>query len=68
VSPGEAGIDPAAIQLAVDYAGKRNTSALVIGRNGHIVFEKYWGDTTLDTSIARTISRKCWVRCWWVRR
>jgi len=52
ISPGEAGIDPAAIQLAVDYAGKRNTSALVIARNGHIVFEKYWGDTTLDTSIA----------------
>ena len=52
ISPGEAGIDPAAIQLAVDYAGKRNTSALVIGRNGHIVFEKYWGDTTLDSSIS----------------
>jgi CubicO group peptidase (beta-lactamase class C family) len=52
VSPGEAGIDPAAIQLAVDYAGKRNTSALVIGRNGHIVFEKYWGGTTLDTSVS----------------
>jgi CubicO group peptidase (beta-lactamase class C family) len=51
VSPGEAGMDPAAIQLAVDYAGKRNTSALVIGRNGHIVFEKYWGDTTLDTEV-----------------
>lgn len=52
VSPAEAGIDPAAIQLAVDYAGKRKTSALVIGRNGHIVFEKYWGDTTIDTSIS----------------
>jgi len=51
ISASEAGIDPAAIQLAVDYAGKRNTSALVIGRNGHIVFEKYWGDTTPDTSI-----------------
>ena len=24
----------------------------MIGRNGHIVFEKYWGDTTLDTSIS----------------
>ena len=48
---GEAGMDPAAIALAVDYAGKRNTSALVIGRNGHIVFEKYWGNTTLDTKV-----------------
>jgi hypothetical protein len=52
VSLGEAGMDPAAVQLAVEYAGKRNTSALVIGRNGHIVFEKYWGDTTLDTSVS----------------
>jgi len=48
----EAGIDPAAIQLAVDYAAKRKTSALVIGRNGHIVFEKYWGDTTADTPVS----------------
>jgi beta-lactamase family protein len=47
----EAGIDPAAVELAVDYAGKRKTSALVIGRNGHIVFEKYWGETTLDTPL-----------------
>ena len=52
ISPAEAGIDPAAIQLAVDYAGKRRTSALVIGRNGHIVYEKYWGDTTIDTQLS----------------
>ena len=52
VTPDEAGISMAAIQAAVDYAGKRNTTALVIGRGGHIVFEKYWGDTTLDTQLA----------------
>jgi CubicO group peptidase (beta-lactamase class C family) len=51
VPPGEAGIDPAAINLAVEYADKRHTSALVIGRGGHIVFEKYWGDTTVDTRV-----------------
>lgn len=51
VSSGEGGIDPAAIELAVDYAGKRNSSALVIARGGHIVFEKYWGDTTADTAV-----------------
>lgn len=51
VSPAEAGIDPAAIQAAVEYAGKRNTTALIIGRGGHIVFEKYWGSTTLDTPM-----------------
>jgi CubicO group peptidase (beta-lactamase class C family) len=48
---GEAGIDPAAVDAAVAYAGPRNTRALVIGRNGHIVFEKYWGDTTFDTPL-----------------
>ena len=46
---GEAGIDPGAVGNAVAYAGDRNTRAFVIGRNGHIVFEKYWGDTTFDT-------------------
>ena len=51
VSPGEAGMDPAGLEQAVVYAGARNTRALVVGRGGHIVFEKYWGDTTFDTSV-----------------
>jgi CubicO group peptidase (beta-lactamase class C family) len=46
---GEAGMDPVAVENAVAYAADRNTRALVIGRNGHIVFEKYWGGTTFDT-------------------
>jgi CubicO group peptidase (beta-lactamase class C family) len=51
VSPTEAGIDPVAIDEAVQYAAQRNTRALVIGHGGHIVFEKYWDDTTLDTAV-----------------
>jgi CubicO group peptidase (beta-lactamase class C family) len=51
VSPAEAGIDMAGIQAAVDYAGSRNTRALVIGHGGHIVYEKYWDNTTLDTPV-----------------
>jgi len=51
VSPGEAGIDPAALAAAVEYAGARNTSALLVGRGGHIVYEKYWGDTTPETAV-----------------
>jgi CubicO group peptidase (beta-lactamase class C family) len=51
VSPAEAGIDMAGIQAAVDYAGTRNTRALVIGHGGHIVFEKYWDDSSLDTPV-----------------
>lgn len=49
---GEAGLDPAAIENAVAYAGARRTTALVIGRGGHIVFEKYWNGTTFDTPVA----------------
>jgi CubicO group peptidase (beta-lactamase class C family) len=51
VSPGEAGIDPVALEAAVTYAGARRTRALVVGRGGHIVYEKYWGDTTLETPV-----------------
>jgi CubicO group peptidase (beta-lactamase class C family) len=51
VSPEEAGIDRLAIDEALQYAGPRNTRALVIGRGGHIVFEKYWDDTTLETPV-----------------
>jgi len=51
VSAAEAGIDMAGIQAAVDYAGARNTRALVIGHGGHIVFEKYWDESTLDTLV-----------------
>lgn len=51
LAPSEAGIDTLAIQEAVDYAAKCHTRALVIGRNGHIVFEKYWGDIGLDSQV-----------------
>jgi CubicO group peptidase (beta-lactamase class C family) len=51
VSPAEAGIDMAGIQAAVDYAGARNTRALIIGHGGHIVFEKYWDDSSLETPV-----------------
>lgn len=51
VSPEEAGIDPVALAQAVEYAGARNTRALLVGRGGHLVFEKYWGDTTIETPV-----------------
>jgi CubicO group peptidase (beta-lactamase class C family) len=52
LSAGEAGLDPAALEAAVAYAGQRRTSALVVVRAGHIVFEKYWNGTTIDTQVA----------------
>ena len=51
VPTAEAGFDMAGIQAAVDYAAARNTRALVIGHGGHIVFEKYWDNSTLDTPV-----------------
>jgi CubicO group peptidase (beta-lactamase class C family) len=51
VPPGEAGMDPAALNAAAGFAGAHGTRALVVGRNGHIVFEKYWGDTGFDTAV-----------------
>ena len=51
VSLEEAGIDRVSLEQAVQYAADRNTRALVVGRGGHIVFEKYWGDTTLNTQV-----------------
>ena len=51
VSPEEAGIDPVAIESAVAYAGERGTRALLIGRGGHLVFEKYWNGTTADSLV-----------------
>lgn len=49
VSPAEAGIDPVALEQAVEYAGARGTQALIVGRGMHIVYEKYWDGTTIDT-------------------
>jgi CubicO group peptidase (beta-lactamase class C family) len=43
-------MDPRAVQ-AVSYAATRNTRALVVERSGHIVFEKYWDGTTIDTAV-----------------
>jgi CubicO group peptidase (beta-lactamase class C family) len=52
LAAGEAGIDPAALETAVAYAGARRTSALIVARAGHIVHEKYWNGTTFETPVA----------------
>ena len=47
----EAGMDPAALELAASYAASRNTRALVVGFNGHVLYQKYWGETSIDSPI-----------------
>ncbi len=51
VQPQDERLDPAALQAAAAYAGAQNTTALIVGRHGHIVFEQYWGGSTFDTVI-----------------
>ena len=51
LSAAEAGVDPEVIELAERYAEPRNTDALVIGVNGHVVHQKFWGDLTLDSPM-----------------
>jgi CubicO group peptidase (beta-lactamase class C family) len=51
VSPEQERLDPAALQAAVEYADGQRTTALIVGRHGHIVFEHYWDDATFDTVI-----------------
>jgi hypothetical protein len=49
--PIEFGIDPAALEEAAAYAGEHESRCLVVIRDGHLVFERYWLDTTVDTKI-----------------
>jgi len=51
VSPGEAGLDPSAVEAAISYAQQRGTRALVVGRGGHIVVEKYAEGVGFDTPV-----------------
>src|SRR5262245_11931626 len=49
-SPRDAGMDPAAIDEAVRYAGEHNSTGLMIVRGGRIVTEQYWSGWTQQTS------------------
>jgi CubicO group peptidase (beta-lactamase class C family) len=51
LSLAEAGVDPESLELSMRYAETRNSDALVVGVNGHIVYEKYWGGASLDSEI-----------------
>jgi hypothetical protein len=48
VQPQDEHLDAASLKAAAEYAGARDTSALIVGRHGHIVFEQYWDDRRFD--------------------
>lgn len=49
VAPQLESLDPASLQSAADYAADKNSTALIVSRHDHIVFEKYWHGTGFDT-------------------
>jgi CubicO group peptidase (beta-lactamase class C family) len=49
VTPELESVDKEALEAAAAYAGARNSSALIVSRHEHIVFEKYWNGTGFDT-------------------
>jgi CubicO group peptidase (beta-lactamase class C family) len=51
VAPDQERLDPASLEAAANWAARHESSALVVGRHGHIVYEKYWGGAGFDTVI-----------------
>jgi CubicO group peptidase (beta-lactamase class C family) len=51
VPPEAENVDPAALQMAADYAATRGANALLVGRRGHLVYEKYWNGTDVDALV-----------------
>jgi len=61
VAPELEALDTKALEAAAAYAGERDSSALIVSRHEHIVFEKYWHGTGFDTvedsqSFARVVA------------
>jgi hypothetical protein len=61
VSPELESLDRKALESAASYAGEWDSSALIVSRHEHIVFEKYWYGTGFDTvedgqSFARIVA------------
>ncbi len=51
LSPEDAGISAQALRLAAEYAKPRNSSALIVARRGHRVFEAYFDGASLDSRV-----------------
>jgi CubicO group peptidase (beta-lactamase class C family) len=61
VAPELESLDRKSLEAAAAYAGARDSSALIVSRHQHIVFEKYWNGTGFDTiedgqSFARIVA------------
>lgn len=51
VAPDLEQLSTEALEKAASYAEAQGAKALIVGRHGHIAYEKYWDGTTFDTVI-----------------
>ncbi len=51
VAPELERLSPQSLETAASYADAQGAKALIVGRHGHIAYEKYWDGTTFDTVI-----------------
>jgi CubicO group peptidase (beta-lactamase class C family) len=51
VAPELEHLSPQSLETAAGYADAQGAKALIVGRHGHIAYEKYWDGTTSDTVI-----------------
>jgi len=52
LAPQDAKLEPAALEAAALIARDAGSDALLIARNGHLLFERYWHDTAFATPVA----------------
>jgi len=52
LAPQDAKLEPAALEAAANIARYAGSDALLIARNGHLLLERYWHDTTFATPVA----------------
>jgi len=51
VAPDMEHLSAQALEMAASYAEAQGAKALIVGRHGHIPYEKYWKGATFDTVI-----------------
>jgi CubicO group peptidase (beta-lactamase class C family) len=51
VDPEQEKLGRDSLDLAAQYANEHDAQALIIGRHGHIVFERYWNGAAADTVV-----------------
>jgi len=51
LAPADARVEPAALEAAAIEAQRRDAAALLVARNGHVIFERYWRGTRYASPV-----------------